>query len=890
MEKIKDISLYKPITAYQWELDNKPLEELVANDVRLQKQVDALLSRLFETVKLDFTRSHFNQLKPSVNQRNPSRVDVAAGTFICRMPTRSGPWDSDKPLGSGLNTRETGLETNRDDADMFANEDYHGYGESQRTAAVFYRGGSVSFEPWDDNDFNWAGAGNPNPPEYRVDLICVQGFPADDQSGANPTVLGSNEGPNLVVVKGAGWRNFPVVTSSGDFSVNNFAESLFKGEDPNITASKPLDGYYYGPGTSIHPDHGASKYWDSSMAPSPGITRAKTYALSREGLDAIDPDRDAGTIPAPDDIINASFHVTPSHTDTFVPATSSLDLQSWAGTVATDQVGLFCVPLAYVRIPRGYAGGNIRSVDVKDIRPLIRTTELTLSEREGLANMYKPQAENRVITVMDADYTALVDFILRDDQWNRYELQGMWNNSNTPQRGLIPGNHEGRLRALEWAVKRPSVQTAPNKSFDSTPIPFSNGQSSNTYYQSRQYGENWREAYGAGPKPYPGYKAYDPGLYYQPGQYIPCVRNYLNRFYTEVYDPRERAARRGAPGGYVFEDAYRIFGASQVQVRRQVVRDQFLAYSSEESNPSLPFQAFRVDWGGHYAGNGPVGAVNFPGLGPNVSDQYPERNRYKMQTVELDFVFPEYDPDRDAHEECKEVWHQGDRGRGWSGFGHGGSYDDAGWVTVCQTVDDDKYAQTEVGFSFPRGWMPYWIDVDALGFAPGTIDCLQINCYDLGDFVGDQGQRVLFRFNKGVPRYHREDYLTGQVEEAGAYSVTDPLATLDMRRRYIDTRTGTWSSTGAMGERISYKDNGVTRAVTQVSYGYQGFCLLMWMGGDSSDWDFREGRTYTQGPWKAKKSKIVITGPAHTFYNGAFLPTANNSDTGNSPAGESWID
>ena len=893
MERIKKISLHKPITPYTYELDNNPLKDLAKNDVRLQKQVDALLVRLFNTVKTEFTRNHFKALRPSIVESRPSYLNIAPGSFLCRMPTRSGPWSSDRPIGSGINTRAGGLEVERSKADTLHLQDFHKYGETNRTSVIFYKGGSVTFEPWDDNDFNWKivyGDATPDPPTARIDLVCVQGFPSEDQTGTNPTILGTDGGgPNLVVIKGAGWRNFPVLTSAGEYDQMHPFDGLWRGEDPNINAAAGIGGqYHYGVGTSIHPSHGASRYWDGSMSPSPGLMRAKTYAISRSGLDLLNSELEIGTIPAPDDIINSAYHVTPSHPELFTSIVEGLDTQSWKATVNTDEVGLFCVPIAYVRIPKGYAGGPILSKNVKDIRPLLRSAELTLSEREGLSNMYKPEAGNRALTIFDSDYTALVDFILREDQWNRYELQHMWNNSETPQRQLTPGNHEGRLRAMEDAVQRPQVQVAPNSSFRSTPIPFSNGVTSDTYYQEVAGGENFREYFGAGPKTMPSYRQYDPGLYYQVGQYIPCVRNYLNRFVNETYDPREKWARNDAGAGHPYEDPFRVFGATEVQTRRQVIRGKYLSYSSEFHNPSLPYQAHRIEKGGHYGGLGDKPRrLLYPGYGANVTQKFPTWDRYKIQTVEISFIWPTFDPDRDEELVCKEVWRQGEKGRGWSGFGHGGDYDDAGWVTECSLEGGDLYAQTEVGFGIPNGMVPYWVDVDALGFAPGSIDCLQIINLEMGDFIGHQGQHVSFRFNESPPKYAYDD---GETIPAMPYD--SAWGTLDQRQRYI-TKAGSWSDTGIKGEKIEYGDG---RTVNQISYGYSGFCMMVHCGtkrvggGLSFFYGFNDNPAITVSDWEKKSAKLIITGPAHAFYNGAFLPVANNSDCGDRGNGETWID
>lgn len=885
LSRIKNVKLHGPIGTYEHTDDNAPLEVLTQNDVILQSLVDGTYERLQNSIDLDFDRDNFVSLLPEPVSR---KLYVNPGTFLCRMPTRSGPFEN-IGRGSGLNTRRGGLEGDKSVANTLAGLPYHEMSETHRSSVIFFQGGDAYFEPWRDTDFNWKsddfGTWTSDAPNHRIDLVCIQGFPSNDQFGQNPTVLASDS-PKLVVVKGAGFRNAP------------WFDGKQANEDVDLT-------YFHVWGNSV----GVDKYRETLTGNSEGITKAKTYGMGMTSIEKRSSTRTFGTTPAPDDIINHAYHMMPGLLDDyFNPLTSSTaelaDAQS-----NNSHVGLFCVPVAYVKIPKGYSGGTIQKSWVYDIRPFFRSTELTLPERQAVANAHNPEAANRFLTIWDSDYQALVDYVMREDQWNAFETV-------TGQRNIIPGNHEGRIKAMEAALSRPQFQTAPRTSYEDS-IP----QLKLRPKYPRSTGDTpvWGWMWGKGPKHwmYSGSTGtgigYTGDLYYAPGQHIPAVRNYLDRFYSDSYNLKERYQEMS------LLEPSRVYGAHNVMARRIVNRRKFLSYNTNA------WEGFEYEGGditeypaATYRNKHVRGAtrnIHNTSKGAKMDDSMLDpNNKYKFQMIEIDFEFPPFDVDRDEHEECEQVWVQScSRGRGWSGFGHGGSTTCTGkYVTRCAMVDGGKTLEQELPhMGIPLGYVPYWVDVDALGFAPGTIDALQIQVVNSFDTKNDYGTFVFYRFNKRRPP-HRGGRPYNRPEDGSDYVIQVPESqkSLDERVRAMDWEESDWVY-GVVGEtqtwtRNYFEDEGKDHPETnfrapQVSYGYNGFVLMTNMpikatknSKPHSHWGGLFNHTvnwynHTQS-WRPKRCKIRIAGPAHRYFNGAFLPSSSNSDSGDSNVGYNWID
>ena len=101
MARIKKVKVHGPIGVYEHSDDNAPLEELANNDVILQERVDAAYVKLQDSLDVGFTRESYVPLQP---ERDGSKVYVNPGTFLCRMPVRSGPFEGEG-RGAGSDDR-----------------------------------------------------------------------------------------------------------------------------------------------------------------------------------------------------------------------------------------------------------------------------------------------------------------------------------------------------------------------------------------------------------------------------------------------------------------------------------------------------------------------------------------------------------------------------------------------------------------------------------------------------------------------------------------------------------------------------------------------------------------------------------------------------------------
>ena len=915
------VRMHGPLDTYDYSDDNAPLEALAKNDVILQKQVDLLYEKLNEGADASYTKSEFPPLRPHPNANVENELYVEPGSFVCRMPTRSGPMDVVKSKGSGINTARGGSEEDRGLADTTAANEFHEMGESQRTSVVYFNGGGVKFDPWSDDDFNWTGHlyQDPDPPDHRMDLVCVQGFPSGDQFGTHNTVLGKDGISWLVVIKGAGFRNTPLFDDDGNnVYANQLSNGNYKEEDIKITMSRPRNSTT-DPDFDHAADTGVSKYrYNLNNELTAGLKTARTYGMGNKSVEEKSSTRTYGTIPAPDDIVNSSYHIPPGLDDNFQAILSSTTNVTDVNTGHDGGVGLFTVPIAYVKIPKGYAGTSVESSWIQDIRPLFRSAELTLSERQSISNGYRARATNRYFTIRDSEYQYLVNYILQEDQWNRYELRG--------QRDISIGNHEGRLRAMEAVIDRPLLQAAPSYSRHGdvcTP------NLTPPYPKSYQSVPDWGQMWGAGPilndNSYGnGGVRYGFGMYFQRGQFIPCVRNYLDRFYSTRYDSARWAESKSAnPHGVVDQ----IFGADGSQVRRVQVRKKFLTYMTD---------VWEYDTWGNYTTTTkyPVAAYMnennrksqvqcfHPNSPAKLDDSNsPAHSRYKFQQVEIDLIFPSWDPERDAVEECVEVWQESHHdGRGWSGFGHGGSRTDTSkWVTVCTTYGGGRTVQAEFPhWGVPLGIVPYFVDVDALGFVPGSIDSLNIDITNLVDTAKDRGAWMHYRFNARPPLWNGINEWESRDSEVVLGPASDEFLTLDERSGRVDIEGNVGFEYGAVGETQTFETLGGGHEntyswkykVNQLSPGYCGFCILVHMPIISTTvtnsvyhgWfdhihnfflpHWHHYTTTTTGvQYAAKRAKITISGPAHRYLNGAYLPYTSNSDQGGTtPYGASWID
>ena len=375
----EDIRFYLPADPYYYQVDNLPLEDLVKNDRILQEQIDELNA---EDRGTTVNRDGINELLPFIDNALPGTVSVRAGNFIGRSQRTSGPNIPGTNVNGDKNgTFEMNEPPTRDDDYNVSNpplKNDSGPADSVgRTAVYNFPGGNIMIDGFDYNEF---GIGlNPNlttAPLGRIDLVgitTVNGamddpyVPGNDTGGALETGDGK---PKLAVVKGAGMI-------AGNTNVREIQiGSRF------ITVGNPQE---------LINDYG--KDLDGNVVPNPTF----------------------GTIPMPDDVVNVCM--------------SRPDVTEALNEFANDNKNAsFFLPLAYVYVPQSHVKGNpIPTAYLKDIRPLFRTAELTLAERQAIAASENPSLRNPFATTSHATgiADARVDLLRQEVQQLRDALTSL---------------------------------------------------------------------------------------------------------------------------------------------------------------------------------------------------------------------------------------------------------------------------------------------------------------------------------------------------------------------------------------------------------------------------------------------------------------------------------
>ena len=386
-----------PGDPYYYEVDNLPLQDLVDNDKVLQAQLDEIeaLKRFKRS-----GRTNFDEFSCYTQREDPGKVFVTPGNFISRMNTKAD-------VHTGIQEKQTsGDKPGSQYVDLglpnfnFGNQ---ATGAAGRTAVVNLAKPDpisdddwfISIEDFDATDFEEGDA-----PDARVDLIYVQGYPSMDQQNTRAGLGNPTSTARIGIIKGAFFRSDLPSRSAG-----NFFSDPNEGLRGRVAGTKD-DGLYKGAFT--------------------GSRDAETGFIAGNDI--------FGSVPAPDDAVNYSYK----------PGVIS-NLSNWADD-QIDKLGVFCLPIAYVVVPREHlAGRHIPQDHLMDIRPFFRTAELTLAERQGFMVSENPSLENRFLTRYDSDYVNLRDWWVR--------AGGHYPNNRE-------GNHEGRITHLENALAAPCVRYA----------------------------------------------------------------------------------------------------------------------------------------------------------------------------------------------------------------------------------------------------------------------------------------------------------------------------------------------------------------------------------------------------------------------------------------------
>ena len=421
-----DIRFYQPNDPYYWEVDNLPLSDLLANDIVLENRLSTLeddLGSFGDSVSGSFSTGAISDLKGysealSGSSSNFGKVFVRSGKFLARVQMPA--------------TRESGWRMMRDQNDYFNNDKFSSPGTGMldanvltpfvrdtrglaRTAMVeFYANpdGTSKFIPvesFDAEDFNAADA-----PTERLDLVYIKGSTALDTDGdatTTPSAYSQTSIPtaSIGIIKGAYFRS-------------DSAAGLHSNGARFTDANDRLYGRTTGMSNAELP--------------------VATY------LDGF------GTVPMPEDLVNFAWHKC--YSDSTQNASNE--------TLATKQIeteAAFCMPVAYVRVPRNYVAGDpILQENVIDIRPFLRSAELTYSERAAVAASVDPNGANPFIT-QDHLLTEWVTPLQTDVATNAANIASVTAHNSVQDSQIkqlqydVSGpaalglDHEGRIVALE---------------------------------------------------------------------------------------------------------------------------------------------------------------------------------------------------------------------------------------------------------------------------------------------------------------------------------------------------------------------------------------------------------------------------------------------------------
>ena len=396
-----NIRFYLATDPYYYEVQNLPLKDLLKNDEALQFQLDQLKAQIDSLSG----RELFGDLKPYISESNPGKVYVKPGNFIARVNV---PSDRYTGLGERQNDGEQG-ELSRGDIKAQPEDPAYGLnhpdkvGGVGRTALVrvLQDNGidpNITIPSFTQEDYPGGDSGSNKVPVYRLDLVFVEAYPAEDQD---------NNKPKLGLIKGGYFLDFPT----------NISESRKAGQ--RFETGEDLVG-----GTV----HQQSK----------DINEADVIDEKKGGVTGIEDKLRYTTIPSIEDLKNYEWRPVDlindpinnfETTDYDIP--SNEQLEEWAKE-QLEQRGVFCLPIAYILTPYGHLqGGFIPAENLMDIRPFFRTAELTFDERQAIAVSHRPSIKNRFLTRLDPDYVTLRNSVVKGS-------------------GLsAPGNHEGRIAKLE---------------------------------------------------------------------------------------------------------------------------------------------------------------------------------------------------------------------------------------------------------------------------------------------------------------------------------------------------------------------------------------------------------------------------------------------------------
>ncbi len=414
------IRLYQPNDPYYWQVDNLPLTDLLDNDIVLEDRLGALEATVRgfgDSNKGAFPFTALADLKAWVEPVTGATEDFG------KVYVRPGKFNARMQLPA---SRESGWRMMRDSDANFNNTSFNGEEGLNSTSLAddfvrFTRGvgrtSVVELYPNADGtdksvvieSFDPSEFNSNSAPAERLDLVYIKATGALD---TDHTSIGIPLA-SLGVIKGAYFRTDEAAGVQANGSRFETETGRLAGRMTGMAASE--------------------------------IRTSTNF----------------GSVPSPDDLTNFAWH-----TQGALPQARSIVLQQQVETQAA-----FTLPVAYVRVPQGYVAGQPIPVEnVIDIRPFLRSAELTYNERAAILTSNNPAGSNPFVT-----NSRLMFEVDRIDQ-KVSELEGKVNENtanvdslnNTVAeveadvtqlkvdvQGTAPGptplglNHEGRIAALE---------------------------------------------------------------------------------------------------------------------------------------------------------------------------------------------------------------------------------------------------------------------------------------------------------------------------------------------------------------------------------------------------------------------------------------------------------
>ena len=369
----EDIRFYLPADPYYYQVDNLPLQDLLDNDIVLQEQIDNINLDTTNSV----TRAGIRELQPHIDVGLPGQVAVRSGNFVGRTNRTNDVYGGElggsdaKRVDNGtteMNVPATepgqGPEGGKYSVSNPPNEGVSREAKPAkgiaRTAVFNFPGGSVPIDAFNSDEFGTSMDRNTfltTPPLGRIDLIGITTV----NGAMDDPFLPGNVGPNGLgkVATGDGTPRLAVVKGAGIVQNSNSHKRQLS------TTVNEVGRRFFTIGTAQE--------------------RLNDYGRDLDGN--VVPDPEFGTVPMPDDVVNILYSRDDIVADAMF-AFASRNLNS-----------SFFLPLAYVFVPNSFVAGTpIPGNYLKDIRPLFRTAELSLQERQGVAFSQSPDATNPFVT------------------------------------------------------------------------------------------------------------------------------------------------------------------------------------------------------------------------------------------------------------------------------------------------------------------------------------------------------------------------------------------------------------------------------------------------------------------------------------------------------------